>query len=293
MATRRKKKGKNGLTGALATGVTLVIIVAGLMGWAKVNNISNVNDVYAYFKAVSDNAWKCGAGQAEWNCDTSLPTGSGNPSGSTGSDKGDTTAPDKGNGAETPKPDNSASNAPLNGSHPMVKADALKTLDTIKIMDKQEVKYDRGEWKHWTGSPCNTREEVLIHDGENVKTDPKTCKVLSGEWVDPFSKEIFTNSSKLDIDHLIPLGYAAKHGGNNWSLENKEKFANDKTHLLAVSARENRSKSDKGPGAYMPPNKDFHCDYSKIWVSTIDKYDLSIEKSDRVALTAALQKCAS
>lgn len=270
MAQNKKRSG-GGFKGMLASGFILVIIAAGLFAVVRNNNIENPSDAYEYFKSWSDKAWECGAGKADWKCNGS--------SGRGGSDEG------------SEKNKNVSDKFKSSTS----KDKALAQLDKVKVQDRVEVAYKRSEWKHWTGrsgSSCNTREDVLKAQGDKVKTD-KDCRVLSGTWIDPYSKDKFTNSSKLDIDHVIPLSAAAQSGGQAWSKEKKEKFANDKSQLLAVSATENRKKSDDGPGDYMPPNKDFRCDYSKMWIDTSLKYGLSIEKSDKTALTSALRKCSS
>lgn len=294
MARKKRRGSKSGGFGSMiASGLTLILIIGGVMAWANVNNIKGVDDVYAYFRALSDKAWECGAGEAEWNCEVNAGTGGGtgfNGSSGSGGSSGGSDKGDAGNGKDK---DNSDKDKPSSGSGTSdSRSVALDTLDKLKVEEAQSVAYDRAQWKHWTGSPCNTRMEVLKRDGKDVKTDAK-CKVTSGTWVDVYSNDTFTEAGKLDIDHLIPLGYAAKHGGQSWDKSKKEEFANDMSHLLAVSAKENRSKSDKGPGKYMPPNKAYHCEYAKIWVSTSSKYGLSIDKSDRVALTAALQKCSA
>lgn len=270
MSSGRNNNSGGGFKGLIATGITLVLIASGLMGIAKVNNINSAPELYAYFKSYSDKIWECSGGETSWKCDNPLFGGSdGSKSGSNGSDKANTgeakskTAKDK----------------------------SLKKLETIKIAEPQKVDYERSEWKHWTGSPCDTREEVLKEQGTDVKADKKTCKVTSGTWVDFYSGDTFTDPSKLDIDHVIPLSNAAQNGGQKWSAEKKEQFANDKTQLLAVSASENRSKSDKGPGEYMPKNKDFHCEYSKLWIDTASKYDLTISNKDKRALDKGLARC--
>lgn len=264
------KKGSNSFKGAILSGIMIIILSAGILGWAKVNDISSVKDVYGYFKSLSDKAWECGAGEAEWNCDTSLNV-KDRPGRSTG---------DSGGG------ENSVPSDPTES-----RDGALNTLESITVAEPAEIDYNRSEWRHWLGSPCNTRETVLKQQGENVKADEKTCKILSGSWVDPYSTDVYTDASKLDIDHIIPLGYAARHGGQDWDSDLKKDFANDVSNLLAVSAGENRSKSDKGPSGYMPPNKDFHCEYGKIWVSVASEYELSITGDDKSALTSALEKC--
>ena len=131
-----------------------------------------------------------------------------------------------------------------------------------------------------------------MRDGSDVVTDPSTCKVTSGSWVDPYSGETFTDAKKMDIDHLIPLQYAHQHGGASWDAAKKQAYANDlDTVLLTVSARENRSKGASGPGEYMPPLKSYRCEYSQRWVAVSEKYGLTVGKADRQALNSGLSSC--
>lgn len=250
----------------------MLIVLAGvILGWGKSNNIDSVESGYNYFKAWSDKAWDCGAGEAEWNCTV-------DSNGKNNSSDG------KNNGSNDSK-------LPTKEELKKIKDEALTKLEKVQIGEENSINYNRSEWKHWTGSPCDTRETVLKNQGKDVKADSKTCKALSGVWLDPYSNETFTEASKLDIDHIIALSYAARHGGQDWDAKKKEQFANDKTQLLAVSASENRKKSDKGPADYMPPNKAFHCEYSKKWLATASKYGVSITEKDKRALKSGLQKC--
>jgi len=269
------KKGNNsgGFKGLIATGITLILMASGLIGIAKVNDINSPSDLFAYFKSYSDKIWECSDGSIKWECANPFGGGSNGGSSSGGSSNGE------GKGSQG----SATSGTDKNSS--------LKKLDTLKIAELQNVDYERSDWKHWTGSPCNTREEVLKEQGTDVKADAKTCKITSGTWVDPYSNETFTDASKLDIDHVIPLSAMAQRGGQNWTPEQKETFANDKSQLLAVSATENRKKGDAGPGDYMPKNKDFHCEYSKLWVETADKYDATITAKDKRALEKGLRTC--
>lgn len=261
MAQRKRGKRRGGgAGGAIASMITVAVLIAAILGWGRVNNIDSPTAAFDYFREWSDHIHECGGGEAEWNCDTMLPS---DGSGSTIGD-GDESVDDT--------------------------EEVTALLTNVQVSDPQEIDYDRSEWRHWTGSPCNTREEVLINQGKNVEQG-KNCRITAGEWLDPFTGEVFTNASNLDIDHVIPLGYAARHGGNDWSADRKEEFANDKSNLLAVSASANRSKGDKGPGDYMPDLKEYHCQYSKIWIKTAEKYDLSVTEKDYRALEKGLQTC--
>ena len=70
--------------------------------------------------------------------------------------------------------------------------------------------YDRKQFGNWIdadGDCQNTRHEVLIEESRipvTFKTS-RQCIVISGEWHDPYSGRVFTNSSLLDVDHVVPL----------------------------------------------------------------------------------------
>ena len=171
-----------------------------------------------------------------------------------------------------------------------VAADYKARLNTIPIGDKQDVNYRRADWRHWVNQgECDTRVTVLKNQGQNIAANG--CKITGGTWVSLYDNKTVTSSSLIDIDHVIPLKYAATHGGDSWDAATKERFANDTTQLLAVSRESNRSKSDKGPGEYMPDDS-YKCEYSKKWVDTVQKYPgLRISTADKQALEAGLNTC--
>ena len=203
-----------------------------------------------------------------------------------------------------------------------IAAQMLVKLETVSDKDDKDkdVGYSRKDWKHWsTYKPCwNVRNEVLNRDAvpgtvkfvdrqknvtenydeacaigvpieDNGKIKVDTSK--AGEWIDPYSGKKITDSSTIDIDHIVPLSNAARNGGQEWTNEKKEEFANDLDNLIATSAKENRAKGDKGPGEYMPPNKSYHCQYAKSYISIAYKYELTITDSDYKVLSETIQAC--
>ena len=281
----RRRGGSGGFGGLMMSCLALIVFLGAGYGIVKGNDIHSVKDGLEYLRSMGQTASKktndCIAGE---NCDVSS-SGQGSYPGS-GSGSAGSGSSDGGSSASLPE-----------GFSDLSKADAQGALGGVKIADSGKVSYKRSEWKHWIdiNGACNTRETVLIKQGKDVKTDPKTCRVISGTWTDPYSGQTITDPKKIDIDHVAPLGYVARNGGQNWSAEKKQQYANDvDTVLLAVSASENRSKSDKGPSEYMPPNKAYTCDYSKKWVDILSKYnDMSIPQKDKDALEAGLKKCSN
>ena len=135
--------------------------------------------------------------------------------------------------------------------------------------------YDREDWKHWSdfdGNCINTRHEILKAQAINFRLSPDGCFVSVGLWNDPFSGKQYTRPSDLDVDHVVPLFWAHSHGGANWSRAAKELFANDRLNLLAVDDGLNQAKGASSPGQWMPPNKQFHCNYLVIWHRVLAKY---------------------
>lgn len=203
------------------------------------------------------------------------------------------------------------------------KGNALLILDELKVNEAQNIEYDRKEWKHWSSTPgrsCwDTRKEILYRDAvpgtvkfvdkdRNATEDlSKACAVgtpgvdakgkkivvreNSGVWLDPYSDLELTSTGDVDIDHFLPLSYVARHGGQDWSIEKKQQYANDPEILIATSAKENRTKGDKGPEKYMPKLEAYKCPYAKQWVAISYKYDISMTKGDHDVLTKTLKNC--
>ena len=185
---------------------------------------------------------------------------------------------------------------------------AKNMLNRIKPLTETDVpRYKRTEWKHWDNvndSTCWTvREEalyqqaekgsVVLLDKEKQETTDKSqaCSIKEGKWLDPYSDKIITNPTQADLDHTVPLAAAFRAGGYKWTKNAKEEFANDATHLVVTSRMQNRTKGDKTPSQWMPENIKAHCDYSKIYIATMFKYELGISNEDRVALDKGLATC--
>lgn len=190
-----------------------------------------------------------------------------------------------------------------------VDSDIASKLYSLAVADAAGVNYERGEWNHWVDfTPCwSVREEVLYRDAvkdealtlldkNKVRTSDKAnaCYIVGGTWNDPYTGEVFTNPEDLDIDHMIPLNYAAQHGGQAWDSGKKESYANNLDyahHLIAVSASANRSKSDKGPSEWKPSNTAYYCTYATDWVNISHTWGLSVTQSDKNVLNEMLVTC--
>lgn len=143
--------------------------------------------------------------------------------------------------------------------------------------------YNRDDWGGWIdedGDGLNTRHEVLAEESL-IKPIVSNNKVVSGKWFDKYTGKYFTNPSDLDIDHLVPLKNAYISGASNWSKKKKNRYYNYlkyDNHLIAVSKSANRNKSDKSPVKWLPPNKDYQCEYVREWFKIKTAWGLTIEE---------------
>ena len=156
--------------------------------------------------------------------------------------------------------------------------------------------YQRRNWKHWIdedGDCQNTRAEILIRDSQStVQFKSKgNCRVTNGEWIGPYTNQIFIKASELDIDHIVPLKHAYSTGGDSWTREKKKWFANDFENLLAVDKSANRRKGAKGPDQWKPTNTKYWCEYAERWRWIKEKYGLVILTNEELALQELEEQC--
>ena len=170
-------------------------------------------------------------------------------------------------------------------------------LASMKIELEVTSGYDRSLFKHWIdadGDSFNAREEVLIIESLEPVTLGAGCKVLTGRWLSNFDGVVITDSSKLDMDHMVPLKEAWDSGANTWSASRRQAFANDidlTEALIAVSASSNRSKSARDPAEWLPTNTSYRCQYVEDWMAVKVKWELSVDAKEFEALRSVSVGC--
>ncbi|MBY0498768.1 MAG: HNH endonuclease family protein [Nitrosomonas sp.] len=156
--------------------------------------------------------------------------------------------------------------------------------------------YNRDDWGDWIdvdGDCQDTRQEILIAASRIPVQfkDSRECTAIIGEWYGAYTGNTFTKASDLDIDHIVPLAHAHRHGAENWTKEQREIFANDFENLIAVSNSANRSKGDKSPHEWLPPLESYWCEYGKRWKRIKDKYRLWYSQQERLTLDQLAGTC--
>lgn len=280
----KRKSSKKGVMGPF---IGFILLCAAILAFVRGTGVSSFQDVVEVFQGKAPSVEEFVGNLIGSEQPLTWPGGdSGGSSGNSGGSSGGT-----GGGAGTGKPNVSK---------------ASEALASLRISNANKVNYDRNEWGSWDNirSCWTVREEVLYRQAEpgtltlldknKQPTSDKNsaCEISGGEWIDPYTGDRFTNPSDLDIDHVVPLGYAARHGGQDWDSSKKRDFSNslDEGHLLAVSASANRSKSDKGPSEWQP-QRSHQCAYAGNWISVSSKWGLSVTQADHDALKKMLATC--
>lgn len=157
-------------------------------------------------------------------------------------------------------------------------------------------------WSDDTSAPdghngCDTRDDVLREQLVEVQVAADTggCKVLAGTLVDPYTGSLVDFARQhfdIDIDHVVPLAYAWDMGASRWSQQERDQFANDtRLELLASWGPANEDKGDSGPGAWLPPDTTFRCDYVLRFLRIAAHYALPITAADASAVRATSRGC--
>ena len=140
---------------------------------------------------------------------------------------------------------------------------------------------------------CGARDDILRRDLTEVKLRGR-CTVVAGVLADPYTGRTVpfakADAAKVQIDHVVPLGAAWSRGARDWPQATRERFANDPGNLLATTASANQSKSDRGPGEWMP-RPAYRCAYAVHWIRVSAAYALVVTPLDKAALTVVLARC--
>jgi len=181
---------------------------------------------------------------------------------------------------------------------------ALVQLDTLTVVSgRSDAAYDRDRfgqrWADVDRNGCDTRNDILGRDllDPVFKAGTRECKVLRGTLIDPYdgTRVEFVsgqNTSVLvQIDHVVPLAWAWRHGAEHWTDEQRTRFANDPDNLVAASEAMNQGKRADGPSDWLPPVRELRCGYVEQWVAVLAAYDLGVNAADRAAAASVLRSC--
>jgi hypothetical protein len=157
--------------------------------------------------------------------------------------------------------------------------------------------YDRDLFEHWTDDDhdgCDTRDEVLQAESSLPVDTADGCRSPAGSWLSIYDGYTTTDPGELEVDHLVALHEAWVSGASAWGPERRQAFANDLGHpgaLVAVTAAMNRSKGDRDPALWQPPNRAAWCLYATDWVTVKARWQLTVDAAEATALRNMLAGC--
>lgn len=119
--------------------------------------------------------------------------------------------------------------------------------------------------------------------------------VIAGKLVDPYTNQTIefskSRSEEVQIDHVVALAEAWRSGAWAWNDNQRLQFANDPLNLLAVSGEANDDKASADAAGWLPPNKDFRCDYVARQVIVKQKYALTVDSRELKVISQLLDGC--
>lgn len=183
-------------------------------------------------------------------------------------------------------------------------ARALLQLETIQVKGRApQTGYTRDEfgpaWADVDHNGCDTRNDVLARDliDKTFKAGTNNCVVGSGTLADKYTATTINfvrgqdTSSKVQIDHVVPLSDAWQKGAQQLSADQREELANDPLNLIAVDGPINAAKGDGDAATWLPPNKAFRCEYVTRQTSVKAKYSLWVTQPEHDAIASILKAC--
>ena len=170
----------------------------------------------------------------------------------------------------------------------------------LPILPEVTAGYDRDDWDHWVripGTRQNIRDAVLIEESlvqvtTNDGASGWRARVLTGRWICPYTGLTYTESSDVDVDHVVALAEAHQSGGWAWTHEQREEYANyreDPDHLIVVDDATNSRKGALDPAEFLAGIiEGYRCDYLEEWVRIKDRWALSVDQAEAVAINAGI-----
>ena len=180
-------------------------------------------------------------------------------------------------------------------------AAAKVMLKKLSIRSMSNASYDRtgdfgSAWVDVDGNGCDTRNDILERDltGESYKD---SCLIATGVLKDPYTGKVINfvrgvgTSTKVQIDHVIPLHLAWQYGATQWSLGKRVTFANDPINLIATDGPTNGRKSDSGPDQWLPPNQSYRCTYVIRFIRVAFLYQVGVTSTMKKVMLSTLNTC--
>lgn len=180
-----------------------------------------------------------------------------------------------------------------------VAGSASQALETLEVKGRaSKMGYTRAQfgedWSEVNG--CDMRNIILARDLRDEMVDNQ-CRVLRGVLDDPYTGKTIlfergeATSDDVQIDHVVALSDAWQKGAQQLSPDKREQFANDPLELLAVDGPANQQKGDSDAATWLPPRKEFRCQYVARQIAVKQKYAFWVTEAEKQAMQTVLATC--
>jgi len=173
---------------------------------------------------------------------------------------------------------------------------AQRQLDALVLRrENRDYVYDRAEQfgRSFDTGLVGKLEHRDITDGV-FRNQAGQSRAIAGSFIDPYTGEPVEigvgELSATNVDHVVPLHEViqSQDPANPLTPQQRHDIANDPDNLQVVSGAINRSKNDRDPGEWMPPNRAAHARYAIAVINIKSKYGLSVDQDEYDALVRGL-----
>lgn len=154
-------------------------------------------------------------------------------------------------------------------------------------------------WLDPDGNGCDARNDSLQENLTRVEVQRDRCRVQQGVLVDPYTGETISfrrgknTSDEVQIDHVVALYNAWRTGAKELTFDERVLLANDPINLQPTDGDTNDDKGSQDASQWLPPNRDYHCDYVARQVYVKRMYALWVTPKEKSAMRRVLSTCGS
>ena len=168
-------------------------------------------------------------------------------------------------------------------------------ISDLRTATEVRTGYDRDLFPHWIdadGDGCSTRNEVLISEADDPVTVGPGCSLSGGRWFSYYDRRSWTDTGRIDIDHMVPLAEAWDSGARTWTTATRRRYANDlgdTRSLVGVTDSVNQAKGDQDVAQWLPQFS--KCRYLREWVAVKHRWRLSVNSAEKSAMSNLAATC--
>ena len=199
----------------------------------------------------------------------------------------------------TPKgetPQHPSSSTPQTPTASSKAQELTQKLSTLQVKGRAPMTgYSRDAFmstSDWNKARQATLNRDLTNINYNSRGDVKTGTLVK----DPYTGKTINYvrggdyENGIDIDHVVSLGNAYASGIQYKDAGTRLALATDPLNLQSTDPSSNRQKGDGDAATWLPPNKEYRCEYVGRQIKVKVKYTLSVTSAEKAAMTNVISK---